>query len=104
MNIRVHIERLILEGLPANGLHRGLICEAVTVELTRLLSADGMTAAASRHEAHLPTAHLALVRPNDAVSLGSQIGGALFQVLNPASQNRMVPVRTSRESSRAGYR
>jgi hypothetical protein len=100
MNIRVHIEQLILEGLPANGLHSGLIGQTVEAELTRLLSAEGMMAAVSRHEAHVPIAHLALVRPNDTIALGSQIGGVLFQVLNPASQNRTIPGRAPSPISR----
>lgn len=84
MNIRVHIEQLVLEGLPANDLHRGSIRKAVAAELTRLLGAEGMTAVTSRHEAHSSPAHLILVRPNEAASLGSQIGAAVYHVLNPA--------------------
>lgn len=83
MNIRIHIERLILEGLPANGLHSGLIGQAVEAELARLLGAANTTSIVSRHEAYSPPAHLALVRPNDSTSVGTQIGGAVYQVLNP---------------------
>ena len=82
MNIRVHIERLILDGLPAGGLHSRSIGHAAEAELTRLLAANSMTSFASRHEAYSSPTHLKLVRPDDSTSVGTQIGGAVYQVLN----------------------
>jgi hypothetical protein len=44
MNINLHIERLILDGLPIEGLHGPLVQAAVEAELSRLLSAGGLHA------------------------------------------------------------
>jgi len=42
MNIRLHIERLILDGLPVNSVQSPQVKAAVEAELTRLLTADGL--------------------------------------------------------------
>jgi hypothetical protein len=42
MNIKLHIERLILQGLPVNTHEGRHIGAAVQAELTRLLSASGI--------------------------------------------------------------
>lgn len=42
MNIQVHIERLVLEGLPVTSLQGPLIQQAVEKELARLLTAHGL--------------------------------------------------------------
>ncbi len=43
MRVSVHIERLILEGLPVTALQRLLVQRAVQRELTRLLSLGGVS-------------------------------------------------------------
>lgn len=42
MTIQVHIERLVLEGLPVTSLHGPLIQQAVEKELARLLATRGL--------------------------------------------------------------
>ena len=42
MNIKLHIERLILEGLPAASVRGPQLKAAVEAELTRLLTEDGL--------------------------------------------------------------
>ena len=42
MNISLHIERLILDGLPVEAGHRILLQAAIEAELTRLLSESGV--------------------------------------------------------------
>lgn len=42
MNINVHIERLILDGLPVESHHKGLVKAAVEVELAGLIAAQGL--------------------------------------------------------------
>ena len=44
MNINLHIERLVLEGLPIEARQGALLKEAVAAELTRLLQEDGLAA------------------------------------------------------------
>jgi hypothetical protein len=43
MKIRLHIERLVLEGLPVNGRDRSRVRAAVTAELHRLIAAHGVS-------------------------------------------------------------
>lgn len=43
MNINLHIERLILDGLPIEAKQGALVREAVEAELTRLLEANGLS-------------------------------------------------------------
>lgn len=42
MRIRLHIERLVLDGLPSAGADRALLRAAVAGELARLLAAGGL--------------------------------------------------------------
>jgi len=42
MNIRLHIDRLILDGLLVNSVQSPQVKAAVEAELTRLLTADGL--------------------------------------------------------------
>ena len=42
MKLQVHIERLVLEGLPVTSSHGPLIQQAVEKELARLLEAHGL--------------------------------------------------------------
>ena len=44
MNINLHIERLILDGLTVEARHTPLLREAVEAELTRLLTEGGLSA------------------------------------------------------------
>jgi hypothetical protein len=84
MSIHVHIERLVLEGLDARPGQGPVIGAAVERELARLLAARGLDAASSRNEPHLPAGRLHLPSQNDPRGLGRQIGGAVYQVLNPS--------------------
>jgi hypothetical protein len=44
MNINLHIERLVLEGLPTENRHSALVKAAIEAELTRLLTENGLSA------------------------------------------------------------
>lgn len=44
MNVELHIERLVLDGLTLGLNHRAEVQAAVEVELTRLLAAEGLRA------------------------------------------------------------
>ena len=82
MSINLHIERLILEGLPEGHTGIGAVIEA---ELARLLTRDGLAGAVSRHEASLSAAPIMLVRPADLQSVGKQIGGSVYETLKSSS-------------------
>jgi hypothetical protein len=79
MIVNLHIERLVIDGLPV-GRHEGLRIEAaLAAELTRLIGEGGLGDAlgSSRAQPLIRTAPIA--RPAaDGAGLGAQIGQALY--------------------------
>lgn len=77
MKINLHIERLVLEGLPLDKRHGSQVQAAITAELTRLLQAQGLA-----HE--LRSAGVVPYRPTPAIQVDktsqpSQIGQQIAQ-------------------------
>jgi hypothetical protein len=84
MNIHVHIERLILEGLPVTSSQGVLVQAAVERELTRLLTAGMLTVTGGA----LPSVQGGDVRLSPQASprqLGQQIGRAIHDGINRSS-------------------
>jgi hypothetical protein len=80
MNITIHIERLILDGLPV-ATHQGpLVQAAVEAELTRLLASGGLSDTLQSGGAlyNLRTAGIHLANDGSPVRLGEQIAGAVY--------------------------
>ncbi len=80
MNINLHIERLVLDGLDvAPGQHR-LLQSAVQAELARLLSAGGITAELASGGAlpRLAGNSIHVQHGKGPAELGRQIAGALY--------------------------
>ena len=83
MNINLHIERLVLDGLPISRRDGSAVQAAVEVELTRLLAVGGLS------PSFLPGGALPSVRANSIqvgnestpVTLGQQIGASLGRAL-----------------------
>jgi hypothetical protein len=87
MSINVHIERLILEGLPGR-IDRVKLGAAVEAELAVILDRESLAGAVSRHEARANGLPLRLVRPNDSGAVGKQIAGALrTAITSPGKSN-----------------
>ena len=86
MSINVHIERLVLEGLPIAGIQGATMGTAVEAELARLLGTEGLSMTACRAEPHLPAANIQLKPRSDPGSLAAQIGGAVYDLLNQPTQ------------------
>jgi len=80
MNINLHIDRLILDGLPMPHSQRPLLQAAVEAELTRLLTADGLSPGLSAGGAisHLPAGSLQLTHDNSPAQLGRQIAQSVY--------------------------
>jgi len=80
MNIKLHIDRLILDGLPLPHSQRPLLQAAVEAELTRLLTADGLSPGLSAGGAipHLPVGSLQLTHDNSPAQLGRQIAQSVY--------------------------
>ncbi len=80
MNINIHIERLILDGLPVTHSQRPLVQAAVEAELVRLLMADGL---APRLQAggvmpYVPGGGIQVTGDGDPQRLGQQIAQAVY--------------------------
>jgi hypothetical protein len=86
MNINLHIERLILEGLPATNMQSDVVGAALEGELGRLLMAGGLAAPVSRAAPRLPPGHINVAPGASSSRLGEQIGGAVYHVLNQSER------------------
>lgn len=80
MNINLHIERLILDGLPIEARQGALVKEAVEAELRRLLEANGLSASLQTGGSFpsLPTQSVNLTAANNAALSGEQIAQAVY--------------------------
>lgn len=81
MNINVHIERLILDGLPITADQRPVVQAALEAEFTRLLVADGL-GPGILYGGSLPKLAVApvyLPGQPDAGALGRQIASTVHQ-------------------------
>jgi hypothetical protein len=79
-NIRIHIERLILDGLPISHVQRPLVQTAVEAELARLLALDGVAPNLLRGGAlpYAPGGSLQLTGDGNPERLGQQIAQAVY--------------------------
>lgn len=80
MNISVHIERLILDGLPLAPDQRRLLQAAVEAELASLLASRGLAPGllAGGAVPSLPADSIALTNDGDPTRLGHQIARAVY--------------------------
>ncbi len=80
MNINLHIERLILDGLPIEPRQRAQVQAAVETELARLLVAGGVNSGLLSGGAlpSLRAGAIQLTNESNARQLGTQIAGAVY--------------------------
>ena len=80
MNIQLHIERLILDGVTLGPGQRVLVQAAVEAELTRLLAANGLdpTLATGGALPRVQANSIHLAAPSQPANLGNQIAGAVY--------------------------
>ena len=80
MNINLHIERLVLDGLDIASGQRPLVQAAVEAELTRLLTAGGLSPALTGGGAlHRVSANaIQLTSGAGPADLGRQIAGSVY--------------------------
>lgn len=101
MTIRLHVERLILEGMELTPRERGSLERAVIAELTRLLGGADTTDALTRTFARgatlsrLPAESLQLAPGEVPDVFGTRVGRAAYQALLPAA----APTSTSGTTS-----
>lgn len=80
MNINLHIERLIMEGVPLATVERPLLQAAVETELTRLLASGGLHDALQTGGAfyNVRTTSIQVASNSSPAQLGEQIAGAVY--------------------------
>jgi len=80
MKIEVHIERLVLEGLPVSGQDRGRVHAAVVTELSRLIRAQGIVPGlqAGGAAASVRADDMRVDRQPSPRRLGTQIARAVY--------------------------
>jgi hypothetical protein len=80
MNVRLHIERLILDGLPLSEAGAPHVQAAIETELARLIAAGGVSAdvTAERVVPSVRGGDVRMTAGGGASDLGRQIAGALY--------------------------
>jgi len=79
-NITLHIERLILDGVPLSYSQRPLVQAAVEAELARLLASNGLLAELRSGGTlrHVPGGNIQLSSDGNPHALGQQIAHAVY--------------------------
>jgi hypothetical protein len=84
MNINLHIERLILDGLPVTGAQGALVQAAVEFELTRLLAEGSLNHLRSATLGHSLAPGIQVAQSANPTRLGQQIARAVHtSVVSP---------------------
>lgn len=80
MNITLHIERLILDGVEIAPYQRAMLQVAIQSELTRLLSEGGLASDLTAGGAvpSVPAHAIQMTAKNDPVQLGQQIARSVY--------------------------
>jgi hypothetical protein len=80
MNINLHIERLVLDGLPVESRQADALREAVEAELIRLLTESGLSAGLQTGGVipRLQAQAIHLDARNSPPQIGEQIGRAVY--------------------------
>jgi hypothetical protein len=80
ININIHIERLILDGLPISHSQRPMVQAAVEAELARLLTNDGLAPGLQTGgmAPRIPGGDIQLTGDNNPKALGQQIAQAVY--------------------------
>lgn len=88
MNINIHIERLILDGLRVASHESDSVQAAVERELSRLLTDKGFDRLSAQAVPHVFAPHIQLTQDGKPSSLGHQIAQAIHGTLTRATASR----------------
>lgn len=94
-SIEVHIEELLLHGLPLTRGQGSTVQAAVESELARLLTEQGLNPSAAGATPHTIAGSIQLTRNNQPAFLGHQIAQAIYGGLTPfpASPSQSVFIK-----------
>ena len=81
MNVNLHIESIVLEGIDVSRREQPLLQEAIQSELSRLLATQGFSPG-TLAQAHLTANPIQLSEQNQPAQLGQQIATSVYQGLN----------------------
>ena len=89
MDMNVHIERLILDGIDVSPSQREVLGTTVATELTRLLTANGLSPNLQTDAVlgHVPTDAIQLTGNNNPTHLGHQIAQAVYGGIGNGNEN-----------------
>jgi len=87
MNINVHIERLVLEGLPVTGPDSPIVQAAIETELARIVAGQGLSGLSSYATPRVSGSPIELAYDAKPEPVGHQIGRALFNTLASSASN-----------------
>lgn len=90
MKLQIHIERLVLEGLPLGSHDKLPVQGEVQAELTRLLTEAGLAHELQTGGAipRLQAAGIAMTRRDKPAELGRRIAGAIHSAIGTAPPSR----------------
>jgi hypothetical protein len=91
MNINVHIERLVLEGLPVSSAQGPRLQAALQSELARLLGERGLHHPPGGAVPRLSAGSIRLASNGSSAQVGHQIARAVHRSLAPAGATRRLP-------------
>jgi hypothetical protein len=85
MNIQLHIEHVVLEGLPVDAARGPAVRAAIEAELGRLLAESGLSGRLERGGTidHARGADIAAVPGDPPARLGERIGQAVYGGIRP---------------------
>lgn len=79
MNVNLHIERLVLDGITLSAREQAVLGMVVEAELTRLITAEGLPAGMSSSSVpSLRGGDISLNQPDNPAQLGQQIAQAVY--------------------------
>lgn len=90
MKINLHIERLVLDGLPATGSQGALVRAAVESELARLFAGGNLNHLQSGAVPYAAAAPIQLTQNFNPSRLGHQIAIAIHGSIRPRSSSPRV--------------
>jgi hypothetical protein len=91
MSLNLHIERLILDGLPVPAGQGALVQAAVETELARLLADGNLESRTGGAFANLSTRPIQLPHDTNPADLGRQIARAVHRGLTPPAAKARRP-------------
>jgi hypothetical protein len=83
-SINLHIERLVLDGLPMSHGQGVLVQAAIETELTRLLAEQGFSSSSAATATRLSADSVRVTQDSKPASMGHQIAQAIYASLTPS--------------------